>query len=279
MFMRSFTLLFTLVCSSLMASSVSIDKILELSLDGYRIVLAPVHQTVLSSQVTSRVIVTEKKMGETFEKGELLVDLDSAVFKANLDKTKAVMERARTQLDAQEQLFKDNVASLFELKDAIASLAVAEADYIIAQQDLEGCSIIAPYSGKVVTVFVDEHEMVQPGQPLIEIVDDRTLVARLLIPSFELPNVSLGQTLRIHVKETNSTVEAKITNIGSVIDPSSSMVKVDAEVDNSTGELRSGMIGNTSLHTIEIENIAVPKEESNEGSMSTRPEVQTSIDL
>ncbi|MBB63804.1 MAG: hypothetical protein CMO81_01945 [Waddliaceae bacterium] len=250
--MRLLTTLFFLFPPIYMFSaSWQADAELNLQMDSYRVVLAPKHQTVLSSSVTTRVKETPKKMGENFVEGDLLVRLDDLIFRANVKKAQAVQERAQTELSAKEELFKDNVASFFELKDAMATLAVAEADLAVAQQELEGCSLLAPYTGKIVQLYVDDHEMVQPGQALVEIVDDSLLIARLLIPSLQLPKLKIAKVLNIHIRETGETIQARITQIGSVIDPASSMVKVDAEIDNSKGNLRAGMIGTTRLGNLD----------------------------
>ena len=215
--------------------------------DRIPIVLAPRHSAVLSAQVTSKVTRITRAMGEPFDENDTLLKLDDTSFSANKAKAKAILERAEVQLKAKEELFRDNVASFFELKDAEAEAATARADLIIAKQSLQETSISAPFPGHLVDVFVDEHEMVQAGQPLLEVVDDRVLLAKFLIPSTNLQTVTLHQKVWFYIRETGKRVSGNISNIGAVIDPSSSMVKVYAEIDNYDDSLSPGMIGHTSL--------------------------------
>ena len=217
----------------------------------YRVVLAPRSSATLSSGVTSVVKSISKELGQSFEKGDVLVSLDETVFLANQLKTKSVLERAEAQLSAKQELFKDDVASLLELKDAEAQVASSQAEFALAKQQLEACQIVAPYSGRIANVFMSSHEIVQSGQELIKIVDDRILLAKMLVPSDEYKELSLGQSISIHIHETGMSVSGNISHIGASIDPASSMIKVYAEVTNGQDVLRSGMIGTTSMTSSE----------------------------
>jgi membrane fusion protein (multidrug efflux system) len=213
----------------------------------FRVVLAPRDIAVLSSRVHSVVNSISKRMGQSFDKNEVLVQMDDSIYKAEKKRSEAILEKGLAKLRAQEELFSDNVASTFELKEAQAEVATAEAELATAELNLQACRIKAPYTGRIVRIIIHEHEIVQPGQELVEVVDDKVLLAKLLIPSTYFNQLSLGQELLIHVSETGVDVPAYVSHIGSVIDPASSMIQIYAEVKNDNGELRAGMIGTTEL--------------------------------
>ena len=213
----------------------------------FRVVLAPRDIAVLSSRVHSVVNSISKRMGQSFDKNEVLVQMDDSIYKAEKKRSEAILEKGLAKLKAQEELFSDNVASTFELKEAQAEVATAEAELATAELNLQACRIKAPYTGRIVRIIIHEHEIVQPGQELVEVVDDKVLLAKLLIPSTYFNQLSLGQELQIHVSETGVDVPAYVSHIGSVIDPASSMIQIYAEVKNDNGELRAGMIGTTEL--------------------------------
>lgn len=211
----------------------------------YRVVLAPRHTTVLSAEVGTTVKSISKEMGDRFNKGETLIELDDRLFKAKQNKARFLLERAQEQLSAKQQLYDDNVSSAFELKDALAEEGIALLDLETADKELASCYIRAPYQGHVDKLLIAEHEIVQQGEPLIEIVDDKTLLAKLLIPSTYFNKIHTGKVLYIDVKETGTQAKAIVTHIGAVIDPASSMFKIFAEVNNHEGKFRSGMTGMT----------------------------------
>lgn len=210
---------------------------------SFQVTIDPRHRTSLSADVVSPVVRVNKKMGESFKKGELLVKLQDALFLSNMEKAEAALGKAQVELDAKKQLFHDNVASLFELKEGEVDVATAKADLALAKKNLEAATILAPYDGKVIAVDVEEFETPQLGKSLIEVVDDQVLVARFLVPSSFLPQLAVGLPFTIVVRETGESIPAKISRIGSVIDPSSATVKIEADIDNSPNKLRTGMTG------------------------------------
>lgn len=211
--------------------------------DQFRAVLEPQNQALLSSEVASTVTSIEKRMGETFQKGNLLMQLDDTIFKANVTRNQAAAEKAKADAYSLQQLYKDKAVSLSEVRQAEAELARAQAELVIAQKALEGCTITAPYDGKVIQLYVKEYERVEPGQRLVEILDDRILIAKLILPESLLPQLNIGDSIRMRIDETGEMVEAKVVRIGAVLDPVSSLFKVDAEIVNADGKLRAGMEG------------------------------------
>lgn len=222
----------------------------------FHVILAPLRRTILSAQISTPILSSQvsapvtairKRLGESFKTGDILIELDTTVFFANLEKAFAILARAQASLTAKEQLFKDRIASYLDLKEAQALKATAIAELMLAQNQYDSATIFAPYNGRVITLLIEEFELPQPGQGLIEVEQDDILLAKMLIPSTYYEHVAIGQILPISVKETGTTVDAKIIRIGSVIDPSSSTLAIEAEIMNPDRTLRAGMTGTTHL--------------------------------
>ena len=215
--------------------------------DPIPFVLEPLHRTILSAQISSPVKRIYKRMGESFQEGDILVKLDDVIYKANLQKTISALNRAKVALVAKTNLFKGQVASRFDIVDAQAAVSSAESDLSLARNQLDACTILAPYDGKVVAIMIEEHELPQVSQQLLEILDDDSLIAKIHVPTSYLPQLKIGQTLKVNIIETGETFEAKIIRIGSLLDPTSATIKVDAEINNENQLLRPGMTGTTHI--------------------------------
>jgi RND family efflux transporter MFP subunit len=222
------------------------DELFPIS-PSFHVILDPVERTILSAEVSALVEKITRKMGEPFKKGDLLIQLENDIFRAKVEEEKANVEKARATLNAKRELYRDDIASLTELKTAEYEAERAVANLILAQKNLSSSTILAPYSGKLVTRFIQEHELAQEAKELIEIVDDEILVAKILIPSKMWREITLGQPVKINITETGEVVEGKIARIGAVIDPSSNTIKIDVEINNRDGRLRAGMTGTTTL--------------------------------
>jgi len=207
----------------------------------YHIILDPKERTKLSTRINSPVKKINKRMGDSFKKGDLLIQLDDEIFTANFIKAKAILQQAKTDLDAKKSLFEDDAASLFELKEAEAQSAIAYAELVGARETLDETKVLAPYNGKVVSLYIEEYELPASGAELIEVIRDDILVAKFLASSKE--ELKLGMPLFITLNETGETLQAIITRISPEIDPSSGTIKVEAEIDNKNGKHLPGMSG------------------------------------
>lgn len=214
---------------------------------SFHVILAPQKQAVLSAEVDAVVMDSPVKMGGSFEKGETLIQLDKRLFEATLKKAKAQQIAAEAILEARKRLFEEGSTSLLELKTAEADAAEARADVEAAELRVSACTVAAPFSGKLVETKVRDHELVRAGQELVEIVDDSVLVARLLVPSAQRKLIYSANTIRIHIKESGTSEDAMITEIGPVIDPASSLIRIHAEIDNRSYRLQAGMVGKAEL--------------------------------
>lgn len=219
---------------------------------GFLVILEPFRRTLLFAEVSSPVEKINKRMGDSFKQGEVLIKLEDVVFKSNYEKAKGLLIKHQAALEAKKELYQDRIASLFELREAEADLATARADLSLARKNLKASVIKAPYDGKVVELSIEEHELPRPGKELIETVADHILLARFLIPSSELKNIYIDKPIYITLVNYDKEIVAKVFRIGSVIDPSSSLIKVEAMIDNKDGNLRTGMTGTAYL---------IPKEE------------------
>ncbi|MBA3720961.1 MAG: efflux RND transporter periplasmic adaptor subunit [Parachlamydiaceae bacterium] len=215
--------------------------------NDFPVIFKAFYRGILSAEVTAIVEKITHRMGERFKEGELLVQLDDTIFQGYRVKAVGNVEKAKAELASKEKLFKDGIASIFEIKTAEANLGIANSDLINADHAINGCSVRAPFDGKVVNILIEEHELIQEGKPLIEIVNDDYLIGQVLSPARLLPILAIGRPVNIFVQETGTIEVGKILRLDAIIDPASSLLKVDIIVDNKNQKLRSGMIGRVIL--------------------------------
>ena len=208
----------------------------------YRVIFHPRFKTQLFTKIVEPIESIHYRMGDSFKKDAILIQLKNNTIQGEYEKARSALEKAKAKLTAAQELYKDGISSYFELKEAEAALAGAKSDFITAQNALDATFIKAPYSGKVVSLFVEQHELPPKSQQLMEIIDDRVLVAKLLVKADLLDKIDVNHPLKITLP-SGAVIAAKVSRIGAMIDPSSSTIKVEAEIDNSNGLLKPGMIG------------------------------------
>ncbi len=221
---------------------------IELGINAFHTILDPYHKTGLYPEIISPIRTVYKKMGDRFDQGELLIQLEDSVTSGKYLEALSLVDKGEAELEATRELFKAKLASLFELRKAEYDLAAAYASLASDKKNFESSQIRAPYKGIVETVIIEEHEVPQAGKELIKILQDEILTAKLLIPARLLNEVSIGTPIYIAVENTEDVIEAKVSRIGGMIDPSSSTIKIEAEISNKAYKYRPGTSGIATFH-------------------------------
>jgi membrane fusion protein (multidrug efflux system) len=205
--------------------------------------LTPRRYTTIAAEIGARIKRLPVAEAGAFTEGQLLVGLDCAVQEALRDKARAELEGAQANFKANQKMAELNSVGQLEVELARISVSRAQAELGSQQALIDKCTINAPFSGRVAEQKVREQQFVQPGQALLDILDDTSLELEFLVPSHWLRWLKAGQVLRVTIDETRKTYPARFTRIGAKVDPVSQSVKVAATIDGNFSELIAGMSG------------------------------------
>jgi RND family efflux transporter MFP subunit len=205
--------------------------------------LVPRAFTTLSSETAARIDRISHRAGEHFRKGETLVEFDCVTQRAQVAKARAVLKAAEKTYAINKRLFDMKSLSGLELEVSAAEIDKAKADVAIADATQSKCTVEAPFSGVVVDQKAREAQYTTPGQPLLEIVDDKALELEFIVPSAWLRWLKTGFAFSVAVDETGKTYRAHVELLGGRVDPVSESIKVTASIDGDAQDLMPGMSG------------------------------------
>lgn len=209
--------------------------------------LTPRRFTTIASEIGAKVSRVGVAEGGRFRAGQSLISLDCSLQQAQLQKAKAALSAAERTYAANKRLSELNSIGKVELEVSEAEAAKARAEVSLMNVALDKCHIAAPFSGRVVEQRVREQQFVQPGQAMLDILDDSVLELEFLVPSRWLAWLKNGYAFQVRIDETGKSYPAKVTRLGARVDPVSQSVKVVAAIDGSFPELIAGMSGKISL--------------------------------
>ena len=222
-------------------SSPALDK-LEI-----RAQLSPRRYATLAAELGARVSRITVKEGERFKAGQLLLSLDCTLQAAQRDKARAALTAAERSHTANQRLAEYNAIGKVELDASTYERDKARADLAIINATLSKCSITAPYAGRVAEQKVRAEQYVQPGTPMLDILDDSALELEFIVPSRWLVWLAAGHKFQVFIDETQKLYPARIQRLGARVDPVSQSVKASAVIDGSFKELIAGMSGRIEL--------------------------------
>jgi RND family efflux transporter MFP subunit len=209
--------------------------------------LAPLHYTSLASELGAKIDRIDVREGERFKSGQTLVSFDCTLQEAQRERASAALGVAEKVLAANRRLSELNSVGKLELDTSEAEVAKAHADVTLMNATLRKCTIAAPFSGRVAEQKIREKQYVQPGQPILDIIDDSTLELEFIVPSRWLVWLKRDYAFEVQIDETGATYPAKISRLGARVDPVSQSIKVVAVIDGRFPNLIAGMSGRVQL--------------------------------
>jgi RND family efflux transporter MFP subunit len=203
--------------------------------------------TTLSSEASARIDRIATKVGEHFKKGDLLIAFDCVTQRAQVARARAVATQAEKTAGINQRLASLKSIGQLELDVSRAEVEKAKAELAMADAAASKCEIAAPFNGITAEQKAQEFQYATPGQPLLEILDDRSLEVELIAPSRWLAWLKPGYAFQVHIEETDKTYPAEITRVGGRVDPVSQTIKVFGEIRGDATELMAGMSGRANI--------------------------------
>ncbi|CDK97483.1 conserved exported protein of unknown function [Magnetospirillum gryphiswaldense MSR-1 v2] len=209
--------------------------------------LSPRDFTTLAAEIGAKVEKVGAREGERFKKGDTLIAFDCSIQRAQMAEARAALGATEKTVAVNSRLLELQTIGKLE-----SDVAQAERDKARAKVDASGavlgkCTVPAPFDGRVVEQKVRAQQYVQPGQALLDILDDSVLELDFIVPSKWLVWLKPGHLFQVAMDETAKTYPVKLTRIGARIDPVSQSVKVTGAIGGHFPELAAGMSGKVLL--------------------------------
>ena len=216
---------------------------------------------VLRPEVSGRIETIRFRDGETVRRGAVLVELDSAVERAELQQARANLTLAESNFRRTQDLFGRKFVSQSSLDDARAKLEVARAGLALAQARLARMQIRAPFDGVVGIRSVSPGDFVQDGDALINLEDIATLKLDFRLPELYLDRVRPGQALELSSDVLPGEIHtATVEAIDPLVDAQGRAVRLRASLVNPDMRLRPGVFARVRLILAERAEVPVVPE-------------------
>jgi RND family efflux transporter MFP subunit len=185
--------------------------------------------------------------GARVAKGDLLVQLDDAADRAELDGLLAEEKLATINLRREETIAKQRLGSASDLDTARTKLEQARARVVQKRELIAKKAIRAPFAGELGIRRVDLGQYVPSGTELVSLVALDPIYVDFNVPEQELGNLRPGQTVAVTVPSYPDRFAGAITALDARIDEKTRNVRVRATLTNVDRRLRPGMFANVSV--------------------------------
>ncbi len=207
-------------------------------------VIEPNRIVTIAAEVEGRVERIPFAEGSRVKVGDLLVKLNEDIIRPQYEIAEAQLERDKIEFDRMKELVENDATSRSDLDNATAGLATSKAQLEQARARLERTSILAPISGVLNNIPIEEGEYVQLGMPVAEIVDTDSVKVVVDVPERDITFFEVGAEAEVFFtyQDREKSMTGKINFISEVADPQTRSTSMEIILNNEKGFLRSGLI-------------------------------------
>ncbi len=217
---------------------------------------------MLRPEVSGRISKIGFADGQAVTRGQLLVQLDDTLQRAQVAQARAQASIAGTNLERNRELVAQNFVSKSAVDQTAAAMEVADAQVALAQAQLARMRIVAPFTGVAGIGSVSVGDYVKDGADLVNIEDTGSMFVDFRLPERVLSRLKAGQGVDVSLDGLpGRSFAGRVEAFDAQLDANGRSLLVRARLDNREGLLRPGMFARARLvFEVREQALVVPEE-------------------
>ena len=197
---------------------------------------------VISPEIAGRVARIGFAEGQAVGEGDVLVELDAQILRAELDKAQSEVALAEANFERARKLAEQGSGTLRARDETSQGYTAAQANLALAEARLAKTSIAAPFSGIVGFRNISVGAYVSPGDRIVELASVDPLKVEFRVSETHLPNLRVGLPVNVTLDALpGEAITGTITAIDPIVDVSGRAIRLRAELPNPDGRLSPGL--------------------------------------
>ena len=201
-------------------------------------------QNIIIFPETSGILTEVRvKEGQQVTKGQVLARVEDGGLSNELSRLQTQAQLAKTTFERQQRLWDQNIGSEIQFLEAKSNYEAAQQSVQQVQTQLNRSSIRAPFTGTIDQVFVEQGEVVSPGQnQLFRLVSLENMYIEANIPEIYLGAVSQGTEVLVRISSTGKEFSGTVERVGNTINPSNRTFRAEIVIPNDDGMVKPNQI-------------------------------------
>jgi membrane fusion protein, multidrug efflux system len=218
---------------------------------------------MLRPEVSGRVTALNFRDGEKVRKGQLLVQLDDQLPRAQIQQAQAELSIARANHKRNQELVAQNFIAQRAVDESAANLQVADAKLALAQATAARLRILAPFDGVAGIRTVSVGDYLKDGADIVNIEDLEAIYVDFRMPERFQSKIKRGQRAVVNIDSLpGRRYVAQVQAIDPLVDANGRSIGIRGCIDNRQLQLRPGMFARITTVFGERENALLIPEES-----------------
>ncbi len=175
------------------------------------------------------------KANDRVKAGQVVVQLDDAVERADLLEAESAIKLNQATLERRQTLRERGYNSAASYDEAEAGLSTAKSKLAKTQAVIDQKALKAPFAGTIGIARIDPGQYVQAGTVVATLQNLDSMRVDFTVPEQMGNRVKIGQSVRFGLTENDLPLVGKITGIDPRVDPQTRLIAVQALLENSDG--------------------------------------------
>tara|TARA_B110000977_G_scaffold39861_1_gene53566 strand:+ start:22 stop:1074 length:1053 start_codon:yes stop_codon:yes gene_type:complete len=176
------------------------------------------------------------KEGDYVQKGQNILSITTDLLNAQIAEINEQLSFAKYLFDKQKILFDDEISSEIQLKEAENNLNRVRKSKTTLLTQLEKSKVIAPFSGFIEAILVQDGESVSPMNPICHLINTNELFIVADISENLLSDISIGNPVNVYFPSLDLEVnELELNRIGRIVNKVNRTVKIESKLPASKG--------------------------------------------
>jgi len=181
-------------------------------------------------------------VGQSVKKGQVLAKIDDGGLSQQLAQLNIQLELAETTFERQTRLWDQKIGSEMQYLQAKSSYEAQQKAIIQLEEQVAKTLVKAPFNGTIDDVMTHQGSIVSPGQSqLMRIISLKNMYIETDVPESHITTVTKNKKVVIEFPVLGKTIDGKIRQAGSYINPANRTFRIEVAVENKDNAIKPNL--------------------------------------
>jgi len=221
-------------------------------------VTAPDKRSTLATRSAGILGELKIEKGDKVQAGDVVLVLDGAEKQSMVDTAKALLDQRQKEADNIERLVKTGIVATTQSDGARSALASARSQLDAAQADIDRLTVVAPFSGVIDQVMVEEGAWLPSGEAIAVLLQLDPVVALGEVSEREIAQVNVGDEADVRLI-SGEIVSGTVRHISLEATAGTRTFPIEVAIANPDNRVPAGMTAEIMIKSEAVRAVKLPR--------------------